>query len=204
MPRKRYQEPTKQRFILGVDPSSTLTGYAVLNLDGKLIDAGLLKPDKTSAPALDRVDSMLTGLDELLREHKPEWTILELPSGHVHGKFQKTNMGVLAILGMAVGKFHERLRAAQQGTNAGMTLVTVSANDWTGGVKKAKRQASIALQFKRQYKIGDDKGADCADAIGLCQWYIEQLRLGGVGVVKRLWGEKGYKPRAIAAEDFEE
>jgi len=178
--------------ILALDPSSTKSGYAVLrdgslprslpgstprSLPGRrLIEAGILRPEKRDAPPLKRITDQVNALSAILRQHAPELVLLEEPSGHVHGRLKKAARGVrgLAIYGAAVGGFWVYLNEYRDfWAQKPFTLIAVKENLWTGGVPKGKRQNAIAMIFP-QYQAKKDPGADVADAIGLAEWMMNR------------------------------
>ena len=177
--------------ILALDPSSTKTGYAVLRDCGppkRLIDVGLLWPQKKSAPPLQRIMDQVNELSAILREHQPEIVVVEEPSGHVHGRIRKAGRGVkgLAVYGAAVGGFWVYLntwRDLLAADDESFTLISEPANTWTDGVPKGKRQNTIAMIYP-QYNPKADPGADVADAIGLAQWTMDRYLKAQVAIAK--------------------
>lgn len=154
--------------ILALDPSSTCTGYALGEDDGTFREAGVLRPRPTRLPFELRVQSMVTDLREFLRDHSPSTIVLEVPSGKIHGRLQRAN-GIINY-GFAVGAIW--LACCIYG---GAQLHTVADNVWTRGRQKAKRQRELAASLPA-YDAAKDKGADCADAIELMQWWAEKQR----------------------------
>lgn len=157
--------------LLSIDPSSTRTGYAVLNDRQKLVDGGLLRPRRTADPANERVDAMIESLIEIGREHQISAVVVEDTSGKVaaHGRARGMNGAGLAVHGKAVGEFRRACIMI-----FGADCVTcVMENEWTQQVSKAHRAQRVAAVYRSQgYDPAKDKGGDTADAIGLGVWWL--------------------------------
>ena len=158
--------------IATVDPSSTLTGWALGDERGRLLDGGLLSP-KAAATAPLRIDQMCDDLVELLDQLIPDVVVIEWTSGHV-GKRHGGRGAGLPTYGTAVGALGCDARRWCQRTER--HFIRVDENDWTDGVKKKNRQAVISAMFP-QYDPSMDGGGDVSDAIGLMVWYSRQWLL---------------------------
>ena len=159
--------------LVGLDPSSTLTGYAVMDGPDRLIDAGLLKPKCQKDPAILRIITMASDLRELLKETKPDVVAVEITSGKVADKKRARSMGAgLAVYGMAVGMMYD---TAYSLLGFDMkAVIPVQENIWTRGVPKQERLALMMKLFP-QYTIDQDPGGDMGDAINIGVWTYEWL-----------------------------
>ena len=167
--------------ILGLDPSSTCTGYAVVRAvvrdEGQetvLLDAGYLKPAEPRAAPMRRIESMVDELAVIIKDHRPDMAIVEVCSGHA-GVGQRHHAGArLAVYGMAVGAMWEACRVL-----LGDKQVEWMPEDvWTAGVPKAERQAVIAALYPAYAEqMAADAGGDVSDAIGLILWWIRAHEL---------------------------
>lgn len=151
--------------LLSIDPSSTLTGYAVMDERVNLLEAGLLKPRKTRDELWVRIEAMCDGLLALITEVNPTHCIIEVPTGR-HARLPAMASGSLVKYGCAVGAMW---------AVASMQIINVYPvpTTWTGGKPKKVRAQSIALRF-RNYSKEQDGGFDMADAIGMGVWWLEQ------------------------------
>lgn len=147
--------------IVSFDPSSTICGYAVIETIGmKVLEAGLLKPDRVADPANDRIRAMVRDAAALVAEQDPSLIVIEDTTGKVARRHGGSGAG-LAIYGKAIGWLAstcERIRPGQ--------VRLVLENEWTGGAPKSRRflhiQAmAIGLDFS------GDKGGDARDAVGV-------------------------------------
>lgn len=157
--------------LLAIDPSSTKTGYAVMADRMTLIDAGFLKPNKTKDPAIMRIIAMTEDLTKLLKEYRPEMILVERPHTYAAHKFKDAGIKPIGIAtyGMAAGAMFWACYSFTSETQA------ISAEDWTRGVPKLKRQRLICMAFP-QYDPEKDRGCDIADAIGLALWWFSQQK----------------------------
>lgn len=165
--------------VVGIDPSSTRTGYAVMSSPTTIVEAGYLRAGKLATPALERIKVMASDLGALLKEHCPEMVVIEVSSGKV-GRRRHTGRGSgLAVYGTAVGAL--LAIAWFCGTSP---VCPVLENEWTRSVPKLTRQRQIVAAFPDYaLKVRDDRGADVADAIGLCWWWFaEQKKQEGIVV----------------------
>lgn len=154
--------------ILSIDPSSTKTGYAVLN-GARLEEAGVVRGERTRDPALERTIAMAGDLFELVTRYSPEKVIIEMPgSGPGTGSRRGASSSLIAY-GVACGYLYARMAAIR--THMGFDLVPVQVNTWTAGWKKTARQAAVMAMFPA-YRPEVDKGMDCSDAIALGWWYL--------------------------------
>jgi len=166
--------------ILGLDPSSTVIGYAFkqANKVGPegLVEAGLIKPDTKQLGEPEsfwRIIDMCKLIESLLLEYIPRTILVEWTKGKVGKRRHHGNGAGLAVYGCGVGgigmyvyKYSFDLKAR---------FVPILENDWTRGVPKKNRQAAIASEYQ-QYDPAADPGGDIADAIGLVDWWLrEQL-----------------------------
>jgi len=156
--------------VLGIDPSSTRTGYAVMTSPTNLVEAGALTGENRRDPALDRIDQMVSEVTGILSEQRITRVVIEVTTGHIGRRHGGGGAG-LATYGMAVGAIRnaccERLGAS--------SVTSLYENRWTNGVPKRTRQRVIAAALPA-YRIETDSGGDIADAIGLCVYWFKQRR----------------------------
>lgn len=159
--------------LLAIDPSSTLTGYAVMADRMTILDAGLLKPDKTRDPAIMRIIAMTKELTALISEYEPDTILVEMPSTS-HGQAVSRGAGAgAATYGLAVGVMYWE---CYNSSDYKSPPVPVGAQEWTKGIPKLKRQQNICMMFPDRYNPEKDRGGDIADAIGLCCWWFSQQK----------------------------
>lgn len=154
--------------LLALDPSSTACGYAIF--DGEsLHDCGILKPDRVRDGAEARIDAICRELAELVTEHGITAAVIETTSGKVAKRHGGGGAG-LAIYGWALGECR-RLLIRLLGAG---TVKSVTENEWTAGVSKARRAATVRMLYHGM-QWDDDKGHDAADAVALGLWYIRRM-----------------------------
>lgn len=169
--------------VLGLDPGSIVTGYALMRSPTELVECGALKATRTRS-VMTRIDNMTCDVVELLAERQPTAVVIEVPTPHVHAG--RPGAG-LTVYGMAVGAIYATVRAVVGVPTYGTptcSVWTYTDQAWTKGTPKRDRQRMIAATLPA-YQAADDPGADIADAIGLCLFWFERRRL------RALTGEGG-------------
>jgi len=166
--------------ILSVDPSSTRTGWALLSQGERLLQGGILTPDKVRSDPQFRIAAMCRDLRQLLDEIEPETILIEITSGKVAGHKRNAMKGAgLGVYGMAVGAIWQAaeawLRSRPPEQKNETEIVLIKENDWTRGIPKSDRIAGVASRFP-EYSSEQDPGGDLADAIGLAIWYLTEHR----------------------------
>ena len=158
--------------ILMLDPSTTCTGYAMMKLDGTLIEGGFFRPNRTKDSAIERANAMCEDLVELLNETEFSAIVVEVPTAEAHHKKDRHGKG-LTTYGIGVGMIVRTILASGQADK----LVAVDQSTWTGGDSKTERADFVALAYANYRQAQDqDTGLDLADAIGLGLWYIEDCK----------------------------
>ena len=89
--------------ILSIDPSSTACGWALLDLAGRILQGGIIKPDKIRSEPQFRIKRMAEDLQRLLNELGPGIVLIEITSGKVGTNRHKGHGAGLGVYGMAVG-----------------------------------------------------------------------------------------------------
>lgn len=159
--------------LLSLDPSSTITGFALLDERERLIKAAVFQPNKRNDLPLVRIDTMCADLGNTLQTFAPDTIVMEIPSQHVN-KGRHTGGGAgLATYGLAVGHYRQELRSYCDGTDK--TLVCVEPETWTNGRNKRHRIEWVERIYP-QYSIEVDPGGDIADAIALGVWWLREIR----------------------------
>ena len=153
--------------LIAFDPSSSVIGYAIIETIGvKVVEAGLLKPDKTTDDANTRIRAMIRDAQELIAEQDPDAIVIEDTSGKVARRHGAGGGAGLAVYGKAVGWLAcacERIRPGK------VTLIL--ENEWTGGVSKARRALNVR-SVAPLIDLSSDKGGDAADAIGVGIYFV--------------------------------
>jgi hypothetical protein len=154
--------------FIAVDPGSHRIGFTVMH-NGKLLDGGVIR-GPTRADSMQRIDIIAQELGEVAgkakKQHGIVVAVLEVTSGHMHGRFQNRRMQGLQTLGAAVIKCRDTLVAL------GLEVVLVKENTWTRCQPKKKRHALVEYAFPElAAAFAKDKGGDWRDSIGLARWY---------------------------------
>ena len=154
--------------LVGLDPSTKCTGYAVLDAArDSLLDAGLIKPSNMKPPFYERVSEMVPDAVQVVREVAPCIVVIEVPDKYQAGRLSRAEG--LAKYGFAVGAIWCAVRSLP-----GVVVHTVTPALWTGGVPKRKRCDLLALRYPA-YARAKDKGGDAGDAIGLVAYYRDRM-----------------------------
>jgi len=173
--------------VFAIDPGSKKTGWAVMGAREKLIQAGLLLPDKQSIAPEFRIHRMCEDLRNLLDELQPAVIVVEWTSGKVGRKRHRGQGAGLAIYGIAVGSLWREVLAWRRALPAEQQLKVkvelVLENTWTRGIPKRKRIDAVNAAFP-QYDPELDRGGDVADAIGLACFYQRECLLRAAELVK--------------------
>jgi hypothetical protein len=175
--RDQVQRREEGMRILALDPSSTCTGYAILD-DGRVKEAGRLR-GKTGLPPDSRVLAMRDGLREVLMEHRPAVVVVELPVEKQYtttpGKksgFAVWGLAAGAIWTVAVDWAENECLAGGPGAHV---VHRVSNTLWTRGKSKDDRRI-VAKGAMKEYDPANDPGGDMSDAIALGLWWWAESR----------------------------
>lgn len=125
--------------IIGVDPSNTATGYAVLTTDGKLVEAGVVsKRGKVIGLAAAREigRELLAHLRKLVQT--PLRVAVEAPARRVYVKRNKGGGAGLALYGQAAGYIFRMLEKIAE-------LLDASSKFFAGGFSSAETPAASRL-----------------------------------------------------------
>lgn len=163
--------------LLSIDPSSTATGWALLQR-GDVQCMGVIKSSKKDY--WDRIVIMGDGVLNLARMYQPAHIVIESSSKHVNRSHRGGGAG-LAHYGEAVGAVCAWLVAR------GYPIHRVPANEWTSGYKsignrrkkatKEQRQTIIGIEFPKYMAKAvamEDRGMDISDAIALGSWWLRE------------------------------
>lgn len=178
--------------FLSLDPSSTCTGYAVLERADKglrMIEAGKLR-GKSATSATARVLAMRKELLALLAEVEPEAVIVEMPieKQYTRTKGKRSSMAVWAgaawalwvtAVGWAEETNAENISYADGGglgDDLTRIVYPISNTAWTKGTDKELRKAQVKVVCP-SYDPADDEGGDVADAVALGMWWDQESRI---------------------------
>lgn len=173
--------------LIGVDPGSNRTGYAVMDSPTEFIEAGHVGPVRKRDSMLDRVATMIDELGEVVQQFSPDQALIEIPSGKVAGRLSGRSHGAgLSVYGFAAGAIWHGLRGFM-----GEDHVRCATElEWTGSVPKSRRRALIAAAFPAyRQNTSTDPGGDASDAIGLCVWWFAGLQCLAAGRHTASWDE---------------
>lgn len=155
--------------IMGVDPSTTSTGWAILSNDGEEIIAyGRIKPKHHEW----RTRIYVIGAQALriARKYAPDVILIEEPGNQ---NLVTRTTGTQAML---TGVSYYILGLLAILTSASQ-LVTVS--EWKGSTPKDVIYRRLLLRYGNQLPIGTamhPEANDAIDAVGIAAWWIDKNR----------------------------
>ena len=168
---------------MSLDPSSTRSGYCIMNRSERILEAGILSGKKQASPEI-RIAVMAKDLMDLLHHWQPGAVIIESTSGKVNRRRHFGRGAGLSILGLSIGRLWGQVEAWKltfaPEEQSQLRIVLVRENKWIAGRSKKARQQAVALAYP-EYDSSKDSGADASDAISLALWYLQELRIKAIG-----------------------
>lgn len=156
--------------ILGLDPGSRVTGFAVLDCDAGQINyvaSGGIRAEGSDFPA--RLKQIFTGVAELVERHQPDEVAIERIFMHRNADSalklgQARGAALSATFGVSSSVFEYAAREVKQAVVG------------TGAAEKTQ----VQLMVKRLLKLTGELGADAADAIAIALCHAHSRRLRGL------------------------
>ncbi len=156
--------------VIGVDPGSSVTGYGVVEGDGRTfrcIDSGTIRT-RPHASAPDRLRTMFERLTGLLEEHAPDAVSLERSflAENVQSAFRLGEARAMVLLAAAQQKLPLFEYAP---TNVKLTVAAYGRAD----------KAQVKFMVRRALAIDDsvDLADDAADALALALCHLTMARM---------------------------
>jgi crossover junction endodeoxyribonuclease RuvC len=156
--------------ILGLDPGSIRTGYAVIETKGPnvayIVSGAIRTQGDTFA---DRLQEIFAGVDQLSNEFRPDEVAIESVFMHRNADSalklgQARGAALCATFGLRPRVFEYAPRAVKQAVVG------------TGGAEKEQ----VQLMVKRLLSISGPLGADAADALAIALCHAYSRRLNGI------------------------
>jgi crossover junction endodeoxyribonuclease RuvC len=162
-----------ERIILGIDPGTTVLGYAIIRATGTTLSMlllGVIELQKYR-DHYEKLGKIFERLDKLIKEYRPDELAIEAP-------FFGKNVQSMLKLGRAQGV------AIAAAINNGLPVFEYAPRKIkiavTGNGNASKEQ--VAGILKAELKIGDlPEYMDATDALGAAVCHFYQTRLGIVG-----------------------
>lgn len=148
--------------VLGIDPGTLSTGYALIN-DDLIIDFGCIKPPP-KLPLSERYLIIFEALEHLIEKYSP--TVLAVETQYMHKNPQSA-----LKLGMARGVVI--VAAAKQGLAIHEYAPSKAKIAVTGSGRASKEQMQKMIQML--YDLKETPPHDAADAIALARCYTKGL-----------------------------
>lgn len=154
--------------ILGIDPGSTITGYAVIDFDGRrtfYVDSGCIRLGKEAMPT--RLMMIHQGIQELIAMYKPREFAIEQIFMHANpnsalklGQARGVALTVAALHGLPIGEYAPKaIKNAVVGT---------------GGASKEQVQHMVKVLLGLEGKLQSDAG----DALAIALTHAHHLQTG--------------------------
>lgn len=159
--------------ILSFDISTTCIGHAGYDLDCReylYALCGWFVPAKKSAPARERLLSMVGDVYALIRDASPAIIVVESMDRKQHTRHSERTTG-LPVCAWGMGYIEGYIAALFPDSR----ICAVPNQEWTKGKKKELRPALAASVAPRVYTPGNagmDKGRDLADAILILDYWL--------------------------------
>lgn len=154
--------------ILGIDPGSTITGYAVIDFNGqkaRYIDSGCIRLGKEAMPT--RLMMIHQSIQELIATYQPREFAIEQIFMHANpnsalklGQARGVALAVAAINGLPIGEYAPK---AIKNSVVG-----------TGGASKEQVQHMVKVILGLEGKIQ----ADAGDALAIALTHAHHLQTG--------------------------
>ena len=181
--------------ILGIDPSSSAVGYALLSglAPQDVIDAGVLWPESPAKFVKSCRDEMIPLADRFRRSDLAavarslslahairllfeelgliDAVIVEVPSGRAGTGSRRGASSSLASYGLAAGVILRECKANEIGAE----VFPVSEREWIASSGSKPKRIAHIRNYYPSYDASKDPGGDCADAIGLARWGLLNL-----------------------------
>lgn len=169
--------------LISIDPSSTRTGYCVMDHSERIKEAGILSGKRRAEPET-RIAAMAKDLMVLLNRWQPGTAVIEITSGKVNKRRHFGRGAGLSILGLSIGRLWGQIEAWRltlpiEDRNR-LRVVLIRENRWIEKRTKTARQQAVALTYPG-YDPTEDSGADVSDAISLATWYLRENKIRAVG-----------------------
>ncbi len=156
--------------ILGLDPGSRVTGFAVLDCDAgqiSYVTSGGIRAEGSDFPA--RIQQIFRGVAQLVAEHQPDEVAIERVFMHRNADSalklgQARGAAISATCSVVSSVFEYAAREVKQAVVG------------TGAAEKAQ----VQLMVKRLLKLNGELGADAADAIAIALCHAHSRRLRGL------------------------
>lgn len=156
--------------ILGLDPGSRVTGFAVLDCDAgqiRYIASGGIRAAGSDFPA--RLQQIFNGVAQLVTQYQPAEVAIERV-------FMHRNADSALKLGQARGAALSATFVLSPGVFEYAAREVKQAVVGTGAAEKAQ----VQLMVKRLLKLNGELGADAADAIAIALCHAHSRRLQGL------------------------
>lgn len=170
--------------ILGVDPGTNITGYAVIDIQNTqftLVTAGIFDLRKLDTHQ-HKLKEIYLQLQEVIETYLPREMAIEAP-------FYGKNIQSMLKLGRAQGV------AMAAAITMGVQIYEYSPKkiklSITGNGNASKEQVSSMLQHRMKIKI-DQKYLDASDALGAAVCHYQQSGRPGAGTGKKYKDWKSY------------
>ncbi|MBI4137739.1 MAG: crossover junction endodeoxyribonuclease RuvC [Candidatus Sungbacteria bacterium] len=156
--------------ILGIDPGSVTTGYAIVKIENAspfLIETDVIPIQSKDAPA--RLRELHAGLRNLIQSHKPAYMAIERV---FFAKNAKTALAVSEARGVAL----------LTGALAGLTVLEYTPLEVkkaiTGDGRADKQQVKKMAELTLSSRLPEKKPDDAYDAVALALtcWFLERNR----------------------------
>jgi len=160
-------EVAVQARILGLDPGSRFTGFAVLECNGsnmRYVASGVIRATGTELPI--RLRQVFTGVAELMAEHRPDEVAIE-------SVFLNRNVDSALKLGQARGAALAATFATAPAVFEYAPRQIKQAVVGTGAAEKTQ----VQLMVRKLLNISGSISADAADAIAVALCHAHSRRL---------------------------
>jgi crossover junction endodeoxyribonuclease RuvC len=157
--------------VLGLDPGSLATGYAVLECDGTQVQYVASGTIRSSADEFtSRIQQIFSGIDEVVKQYQPEEVAIERVFMHRNADSalklgQARGAALCAVFASAAQIFEYAPRQIKQAVVG------------TGAAEKTQVQGMIKRLLKLSDAITDDMGSDAADAVAIALCHAHSRRL---------------------------
>lgn len=167
---------TDSATILAIDPASVTAGYCLMR-GPQVVEHGVLRA-KSGLPAALRIESLSDDLAALLRDCRPDVTVIEVMVERQHTRKDERTTS-LAVCATAGGVLWGVARVVCREWSG--RVVPMSNIEWTRGRSKEDRKVKASVLCPA-YNLEKDAKGDRADAICLADHYRQIVVRAALGI----------------------